>query len=75
MISMIIALIILTNLFPQSLSSGTVGPHGGGGPRGGAAPGGPAAAVNQPGEKVGGDRDASAAVEEPPEERAGGDAG
>lgn len=44
-------------MFPTIPTSGTVGPHGGGGPRGGAAPGGPAAAVNQPGEEVGGDRD------------------
>lgn len=48
------------------------GPHGGGGPRGGAAPGGPAAAVDQPGEEMGGDRDAGAAVAEQTEERAAG---
>ena len=72
---MIIAFIILTKLFLHSPTSGTVGPHGGGGPGGGAALGGPAAAVNQPGEEVGGDRDAGAAVAEPTEEGAGRAAG
>lgn len=70
MISMIIAFIILTKTVSTIPTSGTVGPHGGGRPRGGAAPGGPAAAVNQPGEEVGGDRDAGAAVAEQTEERA-----
>lgn len=70
--SMIIAIIIiLTKLFFPLPNSGTVGPHDGGGPRGGAALGGPAAAVNQPGAAVGGDRDAGAAVAEQTEERAG----
>lgn len=75
-ISIVIAfLIILTKLFSSLVTGGTVGPHGGGGPRGGAALGGPAAAVNQPGAAVGGDRDAGAAVAEPTEERAGRAAG
>lgn len=56
-------------------TAGTVGPHGRGGPRGGAAPRGPAAAVNQPGEEVGSNRDAGAAVAEQTEERAGRAAG
>lgn len=76
MTSMIIAfIIILTKLFSTLSTSGTVGPHGGGGPRGGAALGGPAAAVNQPGAEVGGDRDAGTAVAEQTEERAGRAAG
>lgn len=66
---------IIILLFSPITTAGTVGPHGGGGPRGRAAPGGPAAAVNQPGEEVGGNRDAGAAVAEQTEERAGRAAG
>ena len=74
MISMIIAIVILTTVSPIP-TPGTVGPHGGGRPGGRAAPGGPAAAVDQPGETMGGDRDAGAAVAEPAEEGAGRAAG
>lgn len=62
-------------MFLLSPPSETVGPHGGGRPRGRAAQGGPAAAVNQPGAEVGGDRDAGTAMAEQTEERAGRAAG